>query len=307
MGGKNASAIGDNFEFQAEYEYIFTIETEEMVIYAPEHDAKLTEIILLDASPYLTTQEEVKVRILNNGKQNFSSVQLSYTVDSGAAVTETFAVTLVPYEDTLYTFSTKADFSRFDKHSVVAEVIYDMDMNSMNNSIEGFIEASAPDILFTRVLAPISSCEIASDAKLGAKIANQGMTAVSEFTLTYQIGSEAPVSQTFTETVAPHDTITVYFDQSPDFSTIGSYEIKYTASTPNELITNNNTAQTVVKHFEPLTEMPHIWFFENEEDRADWVNGEGEPNVLGKGWSFDQYHPLGQAIYANATTIPLLS
>lgn len=159
-------AAGDDFNFLAGYEYVFTIEEMDFVIYEPEHDAKLTEIVLPAASPDLTTQEDVKVRLLNSGTQSFSSVQLSYAVDGGAPVTETCTITLAAGEETLYTFATKADFSGLDAHTVVAEVIYDMDMNPMNNTITGFIESPAPDILFAGLLTPASGCEMGSDAQL---------------------------------------------------------------------------------------------------------------------------------------------
>jgi len=127
-----------------------------------------------------------------------------------------------------------------------------------------------PDISFSKVLVPVPSCEMGEEV-LGVEVFNGGSAAISQFTLSYQVEDEAPVSQTFTEVIEMQESVTVYFDQKYDFSAMGVYNVKFSASTPNEVNTDNNEMEVIVNHFYPITELPFESDFSIEEDRADWI------------------------------------
>lgn len=137
-------AFGDDFLFKAGFEYIFKIEFGGYVEFYPERDAALLSITLPAASPTLGNAETIGVMLANSGKQAFSSVSLSYQVNGGAVVTETYTGTVNPEERVTYTFSAKADFSAAGLHTVTAWVTYADDMNPMNNQITGRTKHVAP-------------------------------------------------------------------------------------------------------------------------------------------------------------------
>ena len=155
-----------------------------------------------------------------------------------------------------------------------------------------------PDIKFNYGLAPISSCEMSNDGIIGAELYNKGTEPIYEFTLTYQINNGAQVTQTFNEIIGLYQSVIVFFDETVDFSAVGEYRIKFTATTPNEINTNNNATEITVWHFEPITELPFLSEFWNDDDRKDW-----SPAIPG-GWG---YHPDFKCLFATQEYVPLLS
>ncbi|MCL2682644.1 MAG: DUF2436 domain-containing protein [Bacteroidales bacterium] len=135
----------DDFMFLAGYEYVFFIEIVFFVEFDPEHDAKLTEIILPERSADLTNSEDVSVTIFNNGKHNFSGVvNLSYRINGGTIVTETYTNALTPGNEDTYTFNTKADFSQGGIYKVEVWIDYALDMIPFNNKVVGYTQKEAP-------------------------------------------------------------------------------------------------------------------------------------------------------------------
>ena len=154
-----------------------------------------------------------------------------------------------------------------------------------------------PDISFNKVFAPTSSCEVKESA-LGATVVNKGTQSIKEFTMTYQINDETPVSKTFISTIPMSGTTTVYFDEAPDFSAIGDFNILFSLSTPNEENLENNTMETSLTHFEPLNEIPFDCDFSKMEDTNNWY-----PAEHGR-WGIDTDYGC---YFAAGGTVPLLS
>jgi hypothetical protein len=152
-----------------------------------------------------------------------------------------------------------------------------------------------PDIKFNDVFGPVSGCDM-DDEKLGAVVYNRGTEPIHEFTLTYQVESCSIVSQTFNETIGIKESVTVYFDQTADFSAIGEYNIHFTASTPNEENTDNNETDALVKHFEPITDIPYVSDF-----RIDW-----NPETVGA-WEWSWANCYYPNVWDFPMGIPLLS
>ncbi|MDR2971804.1 MAG: T9SS type A sorting domain-containing protein [Bacteroidales bacterium] len=183
-------------------------------------------------------------------------------------------------------YSDRADgafFLNFDKVEIDAEQM-----------------GGVPDIAFVTGLAPVSGCGLSSESVIGAEVVNLGTGVISEFTLTYQIGNATPVSQTFTETMSGQEHVTVYFNQKANLSAVGIYQIKFTASTPDEVNTDNNETELTVTHFAPITELPFESNFSIEADRANWF-----PETEG-GWLLvPESNP--NRYYAIKNNVPLLS
>ena len=154
-----------------------------------------------------------------------------------------------------------------------------------------------PDITITKCITPISSCDMAGSATIGAEVCNKGAKTITEFTLTYKSQNGTTVSQTFHETLKLRETITVYFDQKFDFSGIEDYHITFSASTPDESNLKNNEMEILVRHYSAVTEYPYINNFESEGDVTDWTS------VDANGWNFNFWG----VILANNVSGPLRS
>ncbi|MDR2058312.1 MAG: DUF2436 domain-containing protein [Dysgonamonadaceae bacterium] len=137
-------ALGDDFSFKAGYEYIFIIEYYDLVEYYPAIDVALTRLTLLPVSANLTDSEEIGVVLSNLGTQPVSSVDLSYRVNDGETITETYTGTLAPGAEVTYTFNTKADFSEEGLYTVSAWLTYEADMKPSNNQTTGTAKYTLP-------------------------------------------------------------------------------------------------------------------------------------------------------------------
>lgn len=79
-------------------------------------------------------QESVTVVLGNRGTKGVSNVKVSYRIDGGSWVTETFQGLLNPMQEVTYTFSQKADLSTPGKtYTMEAKVDYFIDENKDNN------------------------------------------------------------------------------------------------------------------------------------------------------------------------------
>ncbi len=76
----------------------------------------------------------VGVTVKNVGAVPVPSYSLSYTVDSGAAVTEMVTTALIPDGTATHLFATSADLSTAGSHMIVSSVSAGMDSNSANDS-----------------------------------------------------------------------------------------------------------------------------------------------------------------------------
>ena len=460
----------DDYTFLAGYEYVLKIEVQSMVEFEVEYNASLTEMILPPVSTGLTNEEEVTVKLRNDGKHNFSNVNLSYKINNGTPVTEVYTGVVAPGNEITYTFNTKADFSAGGLYRVEAWVDYELDMSHWKDKITGYTKNIAPlslpfvdnfddqtsmllwsidnanndnwtweyattiidadggrgsvsvsspwvwdseagddylitdpiiipesgtynisffsyciafpydeveslrilygtspnyeemevleayelahpdwqinvknfeietpgnyyfafhyntepqnfygslhldririaagefvdgpDIMFNKILAPLPACIIANGA-IGAEVFNNGTVPITEFTLTYQVDEDTPVSETFYLFIGVRESVTVFFAETYTFPGMGDYVLTLTAETPGELeeFTANNVAETIVKVIPPITELPFERDFASAPDRADW-----NPAVPG-GWAVN--NSVGYHFYwAVWEGVPLLS
>ncbi|MDR0364548.1 MAG: T9SS type A sorting domain-containing protein [Bacteroidales bacterium] len=168
----------------------------------------------------------------------------------------------------------------FAFHCYSSGIILDLDKITIDaGSFYG-----VPDISFKRPLVSASSCDLSSEEIIGAELYNDGSKSLNEFTLTYQVNDNPPVSETFNTTIGIRETVRVYFEETADLSALSDYTISLTASTPEEENTDDNTTEIIRSHFSPITELPFISDFSNVEDAANW--SPSTPN----GWEHREDH-----------------
>ncbi len=77
----------------------------------PENDMSVNLITEPVSGPNLTAEEEITIKILNGSQNPQSNFDISYSINGGTAVTETFNGTIDPNGNAYYTFATLADLS----------------------------------------------------------------------------------------------------------------------------------------------------------------------------------------------------
>jgi hypothetical protein len=153
-----------------------------------------------------------------------------------------------------------------------------------NITVDRGVFVGIPDLSFSRLLVPGSSCDLTAETVFGARIQNKGTEPVAEFTLTYQVNDNPAVSQTFNEAIGIRESIEVNFTQKSDLSALGNYEIKLSISTPDEENTGNNNDTLAIIHYEPLAGLPLESDFSNRADRLEWTS------TVANGWIANNYY-----------------
>ena len=195
----------------------------------------------------LTDSESVTVSIFNYGENDISNFDVSFQVDGGAIVTETYTGTIGTGETVQHTFSTTVDMSSVGTTYVVyAYTSLNNDENSANDGVtEDIIHLNPNDIGISAITSP-SSGELLSNAELvSVTITNYGGATQYDFEVTYELNGE-----TVTETVAGplegNSSMEYTFTQTLDISEFGTYTITVYTSLDSDSDTSNDSLSTEV-------------------------------------------------------------
>lgn len=103
----------------------------------PDYDGALLKFVSPKANKdEFTNAETVTVTISNNGLKEMSGAKIRLSLDGNALVTENLpAIAAETQSD--YTFAQKVDMLNGQKHSMKAELIWDLDTDQSNNVLEG--------------------------------------------------------------------------------------------------------------------------------------------------------------------------
>ena len=82
----------------------------------------------------LTATEDITVTIRNFGSNSLSNIPVSYTVNGGTAVNDTFAGPLAAGASASFTFGTQADMSAAGDYTIVAQTNLAGDSNAANDA-----------------------------------------------------------------------------------------------------------------------------------------------------------------------------
>ena len=112
--------------------------TEEVENLLP-NDVGVVAINAPDASADLGPNEEVTVSIVNFGGSTQQNFQVSYQINSGNPVVETFNGSIEAGDAITYTFQQRADFSDQGRYVIEARTLLENDQNSDNDAYERVI------------------------------------------------------------------------------------------------------------------------------------------------------------------------
>jgi hypothetical protein len=113
----------------------FHMNIDDILVYEPwQTDASVESITSPISGPNLTTTEVVTAVIKNNGATELSDLEVSYTIDGGAAIVETIAGPIAAGATLEHTFATTADLSVVQTYAIVVSVDVAGDQDDTNNS-----------------------------------------------------------------------------------------------------------------------------------------------------------------------------
>ena len=200
-------------------------------------------------SGLLSDSESVTVSIFNYGEESVSNFDVSYQLDSGAVITETYTGTVASIETVQHTFSTSADLSIVGTtYDICAYTTLEGDEDSSNNNFCAEIQHLNPnDLGVTGILAPISGTNLSATELVTIEITNFGGAEQSNFEVSYELNG-ITVTETVPGPLTGNSSLDYIFSQSLDLSAFGSYEIVASVYLENDSDDSNNTISVTVNN-----------------------------------------------------------
>ena len=200
-------------------------------------------------SGLLSDSESVTVSIFNYGEESVSNFDVSYQLDSGAIITETYTGTVASIETVQHTFSTSADLSIVGTtYDICAYTTLEGDEDSSNNNFCAEIQHLNPnDLGVTGILAPISGTNLSATELVTIEITNFGGAEQSNFEASYELNG-ITVTETVPGPLTGNSSLDYIFSQSLDLSAFGSYEIVASVYLENDSDDSNNTISVTVNN-----------------------------------------------------------
>ncbi|MDB2322076.1 GEVED domain-containing protein [Flavobacteriaceae bacterium] len=193
-------------------------------------------------SGLLSNSESVTVSIFNYGEDAVSNFDVSYQLDSGTIITETYSGTVESTETVQHTFSTTADLSTVGQTYVInSYTSLSGDEDSSNDGITEDVQHLNPnDLGVTGISSPVSGTNLSATELVTIEITNFGGAEQSNFEVSYEINGEQ-VTETVDGPLAGNSSTDYIFTQTADLSAFGLYEITATVNIENDSDDSNNS------------------------------------------------------------------
>lgn len=175
-------------------------------------------------------------------------------------------------------------FSRFDDFYFEGGYTYRFKITlaqgeyGITDAVNVFADIDAGMVCLT---LPGSSMELTSAEEIGITITNNGISAISGFNVSYKVNEEKPVTEIYSGTVQPGDTIQYTFNQKADFSAEQTYFVKASVGLKGDLVPYNDEIEKRCKHI-GVSPLPFTCDFSSAEDfESDWtvINADGNFNT----------------------------
>ena len=193
-------------------------------------------------SGLLSNSESVTVSIFNYGEDAVSNFDVSYQLDSGTIITETYSGTVESTETVQHTFSTTADLSTVGQTYVIySYTSLSGDEDSSNDGITKDVQHLNPnDLGVTGISSPVSGTNLSATELVTIEITNFGGAEQSNFEVSYEINGEQ-VTETVDGPLAGNSSTDYIFTQTADLSAFGLYEITAIVNIENDSDDSNNS------------------------------------------------------------------
>ena len=193
-------------------------------------------------SGLLSNSESVTVSIFNYGEDAVSNFDVSYQLDSGTIITETYSGTVESTETVQHTFSTTADLSTVGQTYVIySYTSLSGDEDSSNDGITKDVQHLNPnDLGVTGISSPVSGTNLSATELVTIEITNFGGAEQSNFEVSYELNGEQ-VTETVDGPLAGNSSTDYIFTQTADLSAFGLYEITAIVNIENDSDDSNNS------------------------------------------------------------------
>lgn len=174
----------------------------------------------------LSNNEYITITIQNLGEADATGFDISYQIDNGSVISETYTGTLVSGATEQYEFTTPADLSTEGQvYSITSTSLLTGDEDPTNDSTS--VEVThiyANDIGITAITSPTDGEALANES-IVVTIENFGTATQSNFQVSYTINGAPAVTENIAESLDAGETMGYEFSTLGNFSMDGLYTI----------------------------------------------------------------------------------
>ena len=195
----------------------------------------------------LTASEDVTVTIFNYGENDASDFDVTYQVDGGATITETYTGTIGSALTDQFTFSATTDMSTVGStYAITASTMMSGDEDTTNDSYTtDVVHLNANDIGVSAISSPSSGTNLSATEQITVTITNYGGATQTDFDVTIDLDGTI-ITETVAGPLEGNSTIDYTFVYLADLSAFGSYSITaYTSLASDYDNSNDSTSVTV--------------------------------------------------------------
>jgi len=198
----------------------------------------------------LSENETIEITIRNFGVNTQSNFDVTYQIDGGIIITETFTGSIESATNETFTFSSTADLSTVgETYSITASTALAIDEDTSNDAFTKEVTHLFPDdIGVSDLLEPVSGSGLSNAETITIEITNYGGVSQSNFDVSYTIDGGPVVTETFAGPLGVGETIEYSFTQTADFSTIGDYIVNATTLLAGDADPANDSLIVTITH-----------------------------------------------------------
>ncbi|MFC1734108.1 T9SS type A sorting domain-containing protein, partial [candidate division KSB1 bacterium] len=192
------------------------------------NDGGVTAIITPTDTTTLGTNVTVQVEIHNFGADVLDTIPVSYSVNNGIPVTETWYGTLAQNATMTYTFTTTYPAPTLANYSICAFTQVPGDVYYFNDSTCKSIVTQLPpiDAGISLLVYPWDTTCVHKDYQVTVRIRNYGLNTLTSIPLAFRFKTNSPVIETWTGSLSPGDSTDYTFNQSYNSTLlIGNYSL----------------------------------------------------------------------------------
>ncbi|EDM44325.1 conserved repeat domain [unidentified eubacterium SCB49] len=219
---------------------------------APDADVDTGVIAFVEPTDGpLTSSETVTVMIRNYGTVSQSNIPVSFTVDGGTPVVETYTGTIAPGANVSYTFTATADLDT-DGTTYTLCATTTLTGDEVPTNDEFCMDVTHLEDVDTGVVsvdAPASGAGLGAAESITVTIQNFGASTQTSIPVYYTFEGGAAVTETYTGSIAQGATDTYTFTTTEDFSELGDYAVTAGTDLSGDADTSNDEIAVTISNF----------------------------------------------------------
>ena len=190
----------------------------------------------------LTASEDVTVTLFNYGENDATNFDVTYQVDGGSTITETYTGTIGSALTDQFTFSTTTDMSTVGStYSITASTAMSGDEDSTNDSYTTDVtHLNANDIGVSAFISPSSGTNLSSSEQVTVTITNYGGGTQTDFDVTFDLDGTV-ITETIAGPLEGDSSIDYTFVYLVDLSAFGSYTLTAYTSLGSDYDSSNDS------------------------------------------------------------------